>query len=340
MKAAIAVIAAGLVPAAGSAEGVLNFYNWGNYTSPELIAKFEKAYDVKVTVTDYDSNDTALTKIEAGGSGFDLVVPSANYVQIYVDKGLLMPLDHAEFPNFKNVAARWQDVPWDPGRAHTVPWQWGTTGVAVNRAVYGGDPNTSAIFMDPPPELVGKINVVPEMNDVLSLAIMYVGGEPCSEDTAVLKKARDALMAAKPKWMSMDYGTTEKLTNNDFAASVNWNGSTFRARLANPEIEYGYPKEGYPLWMDSVGILSDAKNVENAKLFVNFIMDPENAAMISAFARYANGIEGSEAFMPAEMKTAPEIAPAADLAANGKFLPTCGAKAQQYYTAIWTDLLK
>jgi spermidine/putrescine transport system substrate-binding protein len=178
------------------------------------------------------------------------------------------------------------------------------------------------------------------MNDVMSLALMYVGGEPCTEDTAMLKKARDALMAAKPKWMSMDYGTTDKLSSNDYLATVNWNGSTMRARLANPKVVYGYPKEGYPLWMDSVAILAEAKNVDNAKLFVNFILDPENAAMISAFARYANGVAGSEAFMPEEMKTAPEIVAPPEAAANGQFLPTCSEKAREYYTAIWTELQK
>ena len=94
--------------------------------------------------------------------------------------------------------------------------------------------------------------------DVMSLALMYVGGEPCTEDTAVLKKARDALMAAKPKWRSMDYGMTEKMSSNDVVASVNWNGSTMRVRQANPDVVYGYPKEGYPMWMDSVAILKDA----------------------------------------------------------------------------------
>ncbi|MFV0474140.1 MAG: extracellular solute-binding protein, partial [Pikeienuella sp.] len=245
-----------------------------------------------------------------------------------------------EMENYGNLAERWKNVDWDPGREYTVPWQWGSTGVAVNKTAYSGDPNTSAIFMDPPEELIGKINVVPEMQDVMGIALMYVGGEPCSTDKEKLKAARDALLAAKPKWMSMDYGMTEKLSNGDVVASVNWNGSTFRARLNNPDVVYGYPKEGYVLWMDSAGILSDAANVENAKLFLNFIMDPENAALISAFARYANGIEGSEAFMPEDMKTAPEINVPEEFQAAGKFTPTCSAEAQKYYTAIWTELQK
>ena len=322
------------------AEGELQLFNWGDYTNPELIKKFEAETGIKVTITDYDSNDAALAKIEAGGAGFDLVVPSANYVQIYVEKGLVQELDLSKLANHGNIAPEWMDVAYDPGRKFSVPWQWGSTGVAVNKTAYSGDINTSAIFMDPPEELVGKVNVTPEMNDVLSLAIMYEGGEPCTEDTEVLKKVRDALVAAKPKWQSMDYGMTEKMAANDVMASVYWNGAIFRARLQNPDVVYGYPKEGYPLWMDQVMLLSDANNTEEAYKFLDFIMVPENAALISSFARYANGITGSEAFMPEDMKDAPEINVPAEFAAAGHFLPTCSPKAQEYYTAIWTELQK
>ncbi|MGB7320213.1 MAG: extracellular solute-binding protein, partial [Albidovulum sp.] len=142
-----------------SADGVLNLFNWGNYTNPDLLTKFEAETGIKVTVTDYDSNDAALAKIEAGGAGFDLVVPTHQYVQIYVEKGLIAELDQSKIPNHGNIAPEWMDVPWDQGRKHTVPWQWGTTGVAVNTSVYGGDVNTSDIFLRVPEELKGKINV-------------------------------------------------------------------------------------------------------------------------------------------------------------------------------------
>jgi len=339
LLAATAMVLASATLAA--AEGQLQLYNWGNYTSPELLAKFEKETGIKVTVTDYDSNDVALAKVEAGGSGFDLVVPSASYVPIWVEKGLVQELDLTKLPNHKNIAPEWLDVAWDPGRKYSVPWQWGSTGIAVNTKVYGGDINTSAVFLDVPPELVGKINVVPEMIDIVSLATMYVGGTACSDDPEVMKKARDVLLAAKPNWISMDYGATERLSNGDWAASVNWNGSTMRARMAtNGDVQYGYPKEGYPIFMDSVMLLQDATNVEEAYKFIDFIMVPENAAMISAFARYANGIAGSDAFMPEDMKTAPEVVVPEEHKAAGVFLPTCTGKGLEYMTAIWTELQK
>jgi spermidine/putrescine transport system substrate-binding protein len=113
-----------------------------------------------------------------------------------------------------------------------------------------------------------------------------------------------------------------------------------RIRLANPDVAFGYPREGYPLFMDSVALLADAQNVEEAYKFMDFIMLPENAGMISSFARYANGIAGSEEFMPEDMKTAPEVVVPEEFAAAGRFSPTCTGKGQEYQTAIWTELQK
>jgi spermidine/putrescine transport system substrate-binding protein len=322
------------------AEGELQLYNWGNYTSPELLAKFEAETGIKVTVTDYDSNDTALAKIEAGGHGFDLVVPSANYVPVYREKGLVQELDLSRLPNHENIAPEWMTVAWDEGREWSVPWQWGSTAFSVNTKVYSGDINTTAIFLDVPDELKGKINVLPEMMDAITLATFYFGGEACSEDLEVMKKVRDALIAAKPDWIAMDYGATENMTNNNWAASMNWSGSSMRIRLANPDVVYAYPREGFIMWMDSVMLLQDAKNVDEAYKFLDFIMQPENAAMISAFARYANGIAGSEPFMPEDMKTAPEVVIPEEFRSAGHFLPTCSEKSREYMTAIWTDLMK
>ena len=330
------LIASGTALAAGE----LNFFNWGNYTNPKLIEKFEKEYDVKVTITDYDSNETALAKVRAGGHGFDIAVPSASHLPIWISEGLAANARVDQMENFKNVDERWRNPDWDPGRQYSAPWQWGSVGIMVDTSVYKGDINTSAIYLDPPQELVGNINVPPEMGDVIKSTIMYFGGEPCTDDKALLRKVRDKLVEAKPKWKSMDYGIIEKFAGRDLAASLYWNGAAFRARLKNTDVRFGYPREGYLLWADSVVLLKDAKNPDNAKKFMNFIMEPENAALISEFARYANSIKGSEKYMPQDMITAPEIIIPDELRDAGRFTSLCSPEVEKMHSAIWTELQK
>ena len=334
LAAALLVLAADAAHAAGK----LNIFNWGDYTSPELIEKFERTYDIDVTLTDYDSNDTALAKVKAGGHGFDIVVPTSPFLPIWIREGLLLESRPDQMENFKHVDPRWIDVAFDPGRHYTVPWQWGTTGVLVNTTIYPGAIESWAIVFDPPPELAGKVNIIPEMNDVLNSAIMYVGGQPCTNDKEVLRTVRDLLLAAKPRWLSMDYANPEAYAKGDIAAGANWNGYSFRARLLNADLRYALPREGFPIWMDNVAVLADAQNVENAKLFQNFIMAPENAALISAYARYSNGIMGSEAFMPEDMQGAPELTLPEDH--KGVFLETCPTEVNEVLSRIWTEVQK
>jgi spermidine/putrescine transport system substrate-binding protein len=335
----LAALSLSIWASAAYAGGELNIYNWANYTNPELIKKFEETYKIKVTLTDYDSNDTALAKIRAGGHGFDIVVPSANYVPIWIAEGLLLETRPDRMENFKNVEPKWADVPFDPGRRYTVPWQWGTVGLLVNTKYFKGDINTSKLIFDPPDEIKGKITLVPEMGDMMATAIMYAGGEPCSGDKMLLKKVRDMLLAAKKHWLSISYGSTDSAVQEDYWVGLEWNGGVFRARLKNPAIKFGYPREGYAIWMDNVAVLKDAKNIENAKLFQNFVMAPENAALISSFARFANAIKGSETFMPDDMKNAPEIVIPKEFEAMGKFIPACPPEVNDLYTKIWTEVL-
>ncbi len=335
------VTATSLSLAAGSAlaKGELNIYNWGNYTSPDMIKKFESEFDVKVTLDGYDSNETMLAKVEQGGSGYDIVVPGDYMVAIMIKKGLLEKVLPNKMANFKNVDPKWVDVYWDEGRNYTIPYQWGTTAFQVDTTVYKGDINTLALMYDPPKELQGRINMLNDMNDVINGGLRYLGYPRCNSNRAQLKELNDLLLSAKKSWRTMDYSTIEKLTSKDVDLSQNWNGAAMRARADRPELKYAYPKEGFTGWMDNVAVLKGAPNVENAKLFLNFMMDPENAAMTSNFARYANGIIGSEKFMDADMTSAPEIVIPASAPAP-EFVPPCDQDVVALYTKIWTNLKK
>lgn len=333
--------AAALVLGAGGAraDGELHIYNWGNYTNPDLITKFEEQYGVAVTLDGYDSNETMLAKVQAGGHGYDIVVPSDYMVSIMIEQGLLAETRPDEMENFGNVDPRWVDVAWDMGRHYTVPWQWGTTSFTVNTAVYDGDINTLAILFDPPEVLCGRINMLGDINDVINAGLRYLGYPRCNSSPDQLRELNDMLLEANKCWRTMGYGTIEKMTSGDVDVTQNWNGASMRIRADIPTAVYAYPVEGFTGWMDSVAVLADAENMENAKLFQNFIMDPENAALISDFAKYANGIKGSEAFLDEEFANAPEIMMPAG-APDPEFVPACGPDVAALYDKIWTNLQK
>lgn len=336
LKMASAFAAFLLSTVAGNAEGVLNIYNWGNYTSPEMIKKFEKEFDVKVTITDYNSNDTALAKVRQGGHGFDVVVPSQNYIPIWISEGLLLESRPDQMANFKNVKDDYANPSYDPDRHYTVPWGTSSVGISVNTSIYKGPLEGWGLVFNPPEELKGKINIIPEMNDVIDSAVIYAGGKPCTNDLSVLKKVRDTLVTAKPFWAAMDYGTVAKMSAGDYAATTEWSGSAMRERLKNPDIHFVYPKEGFLTGGEGAAILKDAQNVENAKLFLNFLMDPENAGMNSGFHRFGSGIKDAEKFMPDDMKGAPELDLPADLRPLSIDARVCPQDVQELYTKIWT----
>lgn len=335
---AISGLAMIALPASTFAVGDLNIFNWGNYTNPKLIEKFEQTYDIRVTLSDYDSNDTMLAKVKSRGHGYDVVVPSDHMVKTMINEGLLLKTNPYTMENFKHVHMDFIDVYFDEGRQYSVPWQWGTTGVSVNTKTYSGDVDTWRVIFDPPDELKGKINIVPEMNEVLNAALFYKSFPHCNDNKQQLKEVFEMLVSAKKHWLSIDYGIVEKFAKEDIHAGLTWNGGSMRARLQNDAIRYGYPKEGMITWMDSVVVLKDAKNVDNAKLFQNFIMDPENAALISDFAKFANSIIGSERYLPEDFSQAPEIAPPDHY--RLVLVPPCPQHVNELYVKIWTNIRK
>ncbi len=331
---------AALLSTGAAAEGSLNLYNFGLYTPPELLEKFSEAYDVEVSLTEFVANEEAIARIQAGGHGLDVVIVSSYFLPAYLDQGLLMESRPDQMENFKYVLPEWATLANDEGRHYTVPWVWGTTGVMVNTSLYDGDINTAAIFLDPPEELSGSINLVPSMNDILDMTLAYVGSEPCTSDREALSKARDVLMSAREHWASIDYPSFEKFVNEDLNASVFWSGATGRIREANSGFAYGWPSTGYIRWMDNAAILSDATNVENARLFLDFIMEPENAALISNYTLYGNGITGSEAYMDAGLLESPELTVPEELADAAIDQQLCEPAVQELYTRIWTELTR
>jgi spermidine/putrescine transport system substrate-binding protein len=319
--------------------GDLHIYNWGDYTNPKLIEKFQKETGIKVTLDNYDSNETMLSKVRGGGTGYDIVVPTDYTVKIMIEEGLLAETHPNQMPNFKHVRPEAANVYWDNGRNYTVPWQFGTTSFAVNTAKFKGDINTYAILFDPPSELQGRINMLDDENSVIHAAERYLGVPRCGGDPANLKKVNAVLLKAKPYWRTFSYDANAKITAGDVDVTEIWNGVSYRVRQRMPTAKYAYPKEGIEGWMDNVAVLKGAPDMENAERFQNFVMDPQNAALISAYAGYDNGIIGANKFLPPDFAESPEIkAPLGS--PTPEFVPPCPKEVLEIYNKIWTNLRK
>jgi spermidine/putrescine transport system substrate-binding protein len=326
---------------AAQAEGKLSVYHWFEYIPQELVDKFQAETGIEVTIDTYDSNESMLASLKAGKLGqYDVAVPADFMVGIMAADGMLDSFTPAEVPNHANIAPQWMDVPFDPGRVHSIPYQWGSTSFAVNRDVYKGDISSLGIIFNPPDELKGKINVLDSQNEVLILGSLYLGIPQCSTDRAQLKALNDMLLAAKPHWASFGSDTAKDvLVSGDAAAGMIYNGFSAKARAEGANVEYSYPKEGNVLWMDNVVLLKDAPNRENALKFLNFLLVPENAAAVTNYAAYTSGVTGVEPFLNEAIKTSPENNPPAD-ATPGVFAQACDQETQKLYDAIWTNLKK
>jgi len=314
--AAAAMLTIGLA----KAEGELFIYNWTEYTPPELIAKFEKETGIKVSVDTYDSNETLLAKLQAGATGYDIVVPSQNFVPILINEGLIQKVGVHKLPNFKNMKDKWKFPEWDPEQEYTGPWQWGTTSFSYNSELYSGKGESLREFFEPDEDVRGRLSVFQTPDEVVSLANIYLGIPFCSEDARQMKQVQDLLASG-----------TAVMTNH-------WSGFSRLGRLTGAPIVYAYPKEGVIGWFDSMVVPSSAKNVENAKKFMNFMMDPVNMAMLTENQGYGDAVKGTEAFYSDELKSAPEINPPSDL--KVVFAPTCSPKAQSLIDKVWTKVMQ
>ena len=319
------------------AGGHLYIFTWTDYTSPELIAKFERETGVKVSIDTYDSNETLLAKLKSGSTGYDIVVITSDFVPIFIKEGLIRPIDAPRLPGFDNVEARWREPAWDKDNAYTVPFGWGVTGFAVNTKHVQGPVDSLKTLFAPPPEAKGKVGMFGAPTEVMSLAEVELGLPPCQTDTAAMKSVYGLLAAQGPsvKVYSSD-GIIERLSTEETWIQQVWNGDAARARLNNPAVRYIFPKEGAVAWMDNLAVPTDARDPDNAKLFLAFMLRPENSALSSNFTFYASPIKGAAPFLSPQLRDAPELAVPPDLKLN--FTPTCSEPAIRLIDRVWTKL--
>ncbi len=321
--------------AQAASPGVLHIYNWSDYTAPDLIAKFTKETGIKVTLDTYDSNETLLAKLKAGGSGYDIIVVSNDFVPIFVKQHLIQKIDAASLPNFKNLDPRWQHRDWDPNAEYTVPWQWGTTSFAYDAKVYPGPVDSLATLFKPPAEFGNNVGMFGSPSEVISLALLYLNKPQCNTNPADLKQIVALLQAQKPrvKIYSSD-GVFDRLASGDTSISEIWSGAAFRARSQRASVRYVYPKEGVIGWMDNIAVPIGAPDLDNAKKFLDFMMDAQNAAIETNFAGYSNAVPASLPYLTPALASSPELNPPKDV--KMIFASVCPAQATKDYDRVWT----
>lgn len=336
--AVAAVVAFGGGSAAEARE--LFLYNWSNYIPPELLKRFEQETGIKVTLDVYDSNETMLAKLQAGATGYDIVVPTDYIIPRMVEGGLIQKIDSSTMENYKNVKEVFRNPSWDPNRAYSVPYMWGTTGFSYDKERVKGEVAESwKEFFEPREELKGQIVALNDMNDVISSAAFYLGYERCFDDPKKAQTVLDLLTKQKPYLaMYQSDGTIERMIAGEVIMHQQWNGAAHRTKMERPSVVYVYPKEGLPFWADNFAIPKGAKNVEEAKEFLNWMMDPKNAAEASNFTGYMNAIAGSDAFLEEKLAKDPAVNMPDEYADRLRAAEDCPKPAQDLRDRIWTKL--
>ena len=292
------VLAAGY--AAASAEEV-RVYNWSDYIDEDLLTKFEEETGLDLIYDVFDSNEVLETKMLAGGSGYDVVVPSGTFLQRQITAGSFQKLDQSKLPNMGNMWDVVEDrtIQYDPDNAYSINYMWGTTGIGVNvgkvTEVLGEDApiDSWALVFDPANmEKLASCGVhfLDAPSEMIPAALKYIGENPDSHDPDVIAKAEAVFMAVRPhirKFHSSEY--INALANGDICVAVGWSGDVLQARDRadeadnGVEIAYNAPVEGAQMWFDQMAIPVDAPNPDGAHKFLNFIMDPRNMAAASNY---------------------------------------------------------
>lgn len=355
-SAAPAAGASAAAAAPAAEEKVLNIYNWSDYIGKDTLANFEKETGIKVTYDVFDSNELLEAKMVSGNTGYDLVVPSLQYLSRQVQAGVFQPLDKSKLPNWKNLdpAIMARIATLDPGNAHAVNWLWGTTGIGYNvakvKAALGDNAPVASWDLVFKPENISKLKscgvaVLDTPGELIPIALNYLGEDPNSTDEAVIRKAEALLTQVRPyitEFNSSEY--INELANGDICMAVGWSGDIFQAadRAVEAkngiEVKYNIPREGAPMWFDMMAIPKDAKHPNNAHLFLDYIMRPEVMAGISNEVAYANANAASTPLVDKEVLDNPGVYPPADVMKKLFTFAVLPPDTDRLYTRIWTKL--
>ena len=338
---------------AAQEEKVLHVFNWSDYIAEDTVPNFEKQSGIKVTYDVFDSNDVLETRLLAGNSGFDVVVPSASFLERQIKAGVFQKIDKSQIPNLSHMD---KDIMnrvglHDPNNEYSVPYLWGTTGIGYNedkiKKILGdAKPDSWNYIYDP--KLVAKfkdcgLSLLDAPDEILKTVLAWMGRDPNSQKEEDLKAAEDKLMPIRPyvrKIHSSQY--IDDLANGDLCIAVGWSGDILQARDRADEagqgvkIKYAIPKEGTIVWFDMLAIPADAKHPKNAHAFINYLMEPQVAANNSNFVNYANGNGDSLAMVSDEVKNDPGIYPTPEVKA--KLFPSLayGEDFQRLMNRMWT----
>ncbi len=348
--------AAALVPAAMAADREVRVYNWSDYIDPEVLTDFTKETGIKVIYDVFDSNEVVETKLLAGGSGYDIVVPTGPFLARQISAGVFQKLDKSKLPNLKNTwpLINERTALYDPGNDYSINYMWGTTGIGYNedkikeRMADAPVNSWDLIFK---PEIVSKfkdcgIFLLDAPDDIIPIALLYLGLNPNSKDPADLEKAGELLQKIRPniqKFHSSEF--INALANGDICIAVGYSGDILQARTRATEakngVKVGYkiPKEGAQMWFDQMAIPADAKHVAEAHEFLNYMLKPEVIAKASNYVNYANGNLASQQFINKEILEDTSIFPDDETLKRLFVKDPYDAKTQRAVTRIWTKVV-
>ena len=322
---------------ASAGNGELYLYIWSEYIPDEVVANFTKETGIKVHLSTYDSNEAMYAKIKLAGKGYDLIVPSSDYVSLMRRQELLLPLDKTKLPNFVNLAPKFINQTIDPDNVYSVPYMWGSTSIAVNTGILGNAAVQSLSDLWKP-EMAGRLILPNEPRENFNLALKLLGYSVNETDPSHLEEAYQKLKLLFPGVRVFDSDSPKQaMLSGEVTVGIIWNGEAFVANQENPEITYIYPPEGFSLWMDSLCIPKGAKNIEQAHAFLNYILRPDVAAVISTKMGYSTPNAKAMELIPQDVRDNPIVYPAEEIIQRGEFQDYLG-EAMKLYDDYWVKL--